>query len=222
MKALNKDVLSLERGTINRLLEPLDAQAREVIRKEALAVGIATAVSWNGTIDAFFVLWRNCNLVSHLGKIYYGRPGVRGTLSILRDVSAATIASAYLQDLTDMAGQAIGGMFGKHVGLVAAPLLDGGVNAVATLRIGHLAKARCRAFSSWKEPSTVDAVSGALREAAGFSKDVVTEVIKTVGGGVLRLPGKILGAVGDSLSGLWRKMTDDDVDPETAPAAGTA
>ena len=51
--ALSGEVRTLEQETVERLLEPLDRKARQVIRQEALGVGIATAVSWNGTVDAF-------------------------------------------------------------------------------------------------------------------------------------------------------------------------
>ena len=194
----------LERRHVQPLLAPLDKQAREIIRQEALATGVATAVSWNGTMDAFLVLWRSCNLASRIARIYYGRPGVRGTLSILRDVSAATLASAYLQDLTQMAGGTIGGAFGKTVGAVAGPLLEGGLNAVAMLRIGYLTQARCRSFQAWTEQGRVAAVRGALREAGLHTKEIVTEVIRTVGGGILDLPGRVLGKVTETLSALWR------------------
>lgn len=203
--ALSGDVRRLEQETVERLLEPLDRKARQVIRQEALGVGIATAVSWNGTIDAFLVLWRNANLCSRIARIYYGRPGARGTLAILRDVSAATIASAYLQDLTEAAGSALSGIFGKTVGALGGPLLDGGLNAVATLRIGYVAKARCRAFSAWTEATRAQALRGAFGEAATFSKEVVGEVIRTVGGGLWKLPQAALTKLGDALGGFFKR-----------------
>lgn len=215
MQAFSQRMRALEAGDIARLLEPLDKQVRTVIRQEALAVGVATAVSWNGTIDAFIVLWRNCNLASRIARIYYGRPGVRGTLGILRDVSAATLASAYLGDLTEVAGTALGGAFGKTVGVLGGPLLEGGLNAVATLRIGYLTRARCRSFSAWNEATRGDAVTGAFKEAARFSKDVVADVVRTVGGGILKLPGKILSKVAESLGGLFKPSEGD-----AAPATG--
>jgi hypothetical protein len=212
---LSARIRRLERETVERLLEPLDRKARQVIRQESLGVGIATAVSWNGTMDAFIVLWRNCNLVSRVARIYYGRPGPRGTLSILRDVSAAAIASAYLQDLTESAGGAVGSVFGKTVGALGGPLLDGAMNGVVTMRIGYVARARCRAFSGWNETTRKEAVTGAMKEAAAFSKDLVTEIVKTVGGGIFKLPGKALGKLGDALGGLWNRGGDPD--PEPAP-----
>lgn len=214
MSAFSQRMRTLEERDIARLLEPLDKQVRAVIRQEALAVGVATAVSWNGTIDAFVVLWRNCNLASRIARIYYGRPGVRGTLGILRDVSAATLASAYLGDLTEMAGTALGGAFGKTVGALGGPLLEGGLNAVATLRIGYLTRARCRSFSAWNETTRADAVKGAFKEAARFSKDVVGDVVRTVGGGILKLPGKLLAKVAESLSSIF-KPSEGDAAPVT-------
>ena len=216
MQAFSERMATLEQRDIAKLLEPLDKQVRAVIRQEALAVGVATAVSWNGTIDAFIVLWRNCNLASRIARIYYGRPGVRGTLGILRDVSAATLASAYLGDLTEMAGTALSGAFGKTVGAVGGPLLEGGLNAVATLRIGYLTRARCRSFSAWNEATRGQAVTEAFKEAGRFSKDVVGEVVKTVGGGILKLPGKLLAKVADSLGSIFKPApTGGDAAPAT-------
>lgn len=215
IEALSKKVGAFEKGTVGKLLAPLDRKASEVIRKEAMGVGVSTAVSWNGTVDAFIVLWRNCNLVARVATIYYGRPGTRGTLSILRDVSAATLASMYLEDLTEAAGSAIGGIFGKTVGVIAGPVMDGGLNAVATLRIGYVAKARCRAFEGWNERTRVEAVGEALKEAGLFTKEVVGAVVKTVGGGLLKVPGQVVSKLGGMLSGIWRKK-DDDPTPEPA------
>lgn len=213
---LSDRVRELERETVEHLLEPLDRKVRDVIRQEAVGVGIATAVSWNGTIDAFIVLWRNCNLVSRIARIYYGRPGVRGTLSILRDVSAATITSAYLQDLTEAAGGALGGLFGKTVGALGGPLLDGAVNGVVTLRIGYMAKARCRAFSAWNDVGRVEAARGAIKEAGALSKDVVTEILKTVGSGLWKIPTTALSKLGDAIGGFFKKPPEEGVEPAGA------
>jgi hypothetical protein len=213
--AFSARVQTLERETVERLLAPVDRKARAIIRQEALAVGMATAISWNGALDAFIVLWRNLNLVSRLARVYYGRPGAWGTLRILRDVSGATLASASLQDVSHAAGGALGSLAGKGVGVLAGPLLDGAVNAVVTLRIGYVARGRCRAFQAWNERTRARVAKEAFVEAAAFSKEVVTEIIRTVGGGILRLPATMLGKVGDALSGLWRRWSGEA--PESTP-----
>jgi hypothetical protein len=151
------------------------------------------------------VLWRNCNLVSRLATLYYGRPGARGSLSILRDVSAATLASAYLQDLSTAAGTALGGVLGTGLGAVAGPVLDGSLNALCTARIGYLAKARCRAFAAWTERTRVEALKGALSEAGAIASGLVFDLVKTVGGGLLSLPGRIASSVGSTVAGWFRR-----------------
>ena len=65
-----------------------------------------TALSPNGTLDAFLVLWRNVNLVASLARLYYGRPGLPGTWLILRDVSLAILLSSVLEQISDMGGRA--------------------------------------------------------------------------------------------------------------------
>ena len=205
LTALAAEVGAIERRRVGALLAPLDAKASEIIRGEALAVGVATAVSFNGTVDAFLVLWRNLNLVSRLANLYYGRPGTRGTLSILRDVSAATLASAYLQDVSEAAGGALGSVLGKSAGALAGPLLDGAMNAVVTARIGYLAKARCRAFAAWTERTRMQVLQDALSEAGLVTTGLVGDLIRTVGGGLLRWPGRVLGAAASTVSGWFRR-----------------
>jgi hypothetical protein len=216
LPALALRMAAIEHGTVAALLAPLDRKATDAIRAEATAVGISTAVSPNGTIDAFLVLWRACNLVSRIAQIYYGRPGPRGTLTVLRDVSAATLASAYLQELTEVAGGMVGAFAGKAAGALAGPVLDGSLNAIGTLRIGYVAKARCRAFSAWTERTRSAAVRGALLEAASLSRGVVTDLVKTVGGGILRLPARLLMGMTSAVAALFRPAQDPPPDPSGA------
>lgn len=199
------------------LLAPLDRKAADVIRAEAFRVGVATAVSPYGTLDAFLVLWRNVNLVAHVAQIYYGRPSPRGTLRVVRDVSVATIAGAYLQDLGEVAGDFLGSLAGKTAGFFAGPLMEGCLNGVATMRIGYLAKARCRAFQAWNERTAGQAVREALVEAGRFTTGLVGDLVRAVGGGLLRLPGKILGGLVDRLSALFSRSPTPD-----APGADAA
>ncbi|MFV1959090.1 MAG: DUF697 domain-containing protein [Planctomycetota bacterium] len=215
LPALSARVGELERGPVARLLAPLDRQAADVIRSEALKVGLATAVSPYGTLDAFLVLWRNVNLVAKIAGIYYGRPGMRGTFGILRDVAMATVAGAYLQDLAGTAGELIGSLAGKTAGFFTGPLMEGCLNGVATLRVGYLAKGRCRAFHAWTQRTACDAAQSALTEAARFSGGLVTDVVRVVGGGVLRLPARALAALVERITGTFKRPQVPP--PERAP-----
>jgi len=204
LPALVAELGDLERETVDRLLAPLDRKAAEAIRSEALRVGLATAVSPYGTLDAFLVLWRNVNLVTRVATIYYGRPGARGTLKVLRDVAMATMLGAYLEELGHVAGEAVGSLVGKTAGFFTGPLMEGCLNGVATLRIGYVAKSRCRAFHAWTPKTAPRAASDAISEAAHLSAGLVKDVITSVGGGLLSLTGSALAKLAEKVGGLFK------------------
>ncbi len=159
IEALRARVEALEKSHVEQLFAPLDEEANKTIRAEALAVGLGTAVSMNGTVDAWIVLWRNLNLVTRLATIYYGRPGVRGSLFVLRDVATAMFLASKLQGVLDGAAGFFGGWFGRTTGTMMGPVADGIVNALVTTRIGYVAKARCRSFQRWTESRVQDVIA---------------------------------------------------------------
>jgi hypothetical protein len=176
------EIESFERDRVDPLLRPLDAEAERVIRNEALGVGVATAISFNGTMDAFIVLWRNINMVSRVARIYHGRPGPRAGLAIYRDVAATALLSNYLDNITDQVGGFLGNWAGGVAGVVAGPLLDGGANALMTLRLGYLAKARCRSFQAWTDAHRRSVLMKCLKLAKDASVSVLSEIAAQTGG----------------------------------------
>lgn len=196
---------TFEHDRVDPILAPLDREADRLIRNEALAVGVSTAISPNGTLDAFLVLWRNANLVSRLGNLYYGKPGIRGNLLILRDVSSAALLATYLEGLAEAAGGILHGVLGSVAGVLAGPLMDGSVNALVTLRIGYLARARCRSFRAWTEATRKQALRDALAAARRHSGDVVAEIAKRAGGAVAGVTARLGSAVKGGVSALFRR-----------------
>ena len=213
-----EEMVRFERERIEPILAPLDREADRVIRSEALAVGVSTAISPNGTLDAFLVLWRNANLVSRLANVYYGKPGVTGSLRILRDVSGAALLATYLEGLTEAAGGLLRGVLGGVAGVVAGPVVDGSVNALATLRIGYLAKARCRSFKAWTDATRRQALMEALAAAKARSGEVVTEVAKAAGAVLGGITGKVGEAMKGGVSSLLKFFRGGEtVEPQEAP-----
>jgi hypothetical protein len=207
-----KTVATFEKTKVDPLLAPLDREADRVIRAEALSVGVATALSPNGTLDAALVLWRNANLVSRVANIYYGRPGVRGSFLILRDVSAAALLATYLEGLSEAAGGVLRGVLGSVAGVVAGPIVDGSINAIATLRVGYLAKGRCRSFKAWTDQSRKEALAEAVATARDRSGEILSEIARRAGAG--------LGGVGEVVKGwgasILKKLKGEDPDPATS------
>lgn len=180
--ALSIDLQTFEREHIEALLAPLDRKAKQIIHAEAVGVGVATAISMNGTVDAFIVLWRNANLIARVSRIYFGRPHLMGSLRILRDVAAIVVAARALEDVTDITGEVVGSLLGRMGGLIAGPVMDGGINAMMTLKLGYLAKRRCRSFKGWTAVQAAAISEGALQEVKAESGSVIADLMKRVGG----------------------------------------
>tara|TARA_B100000678_G_scaffold256316_1_gene234561 strand:- start:11070 stop:12197 length:1128 start_codon:yes stop_codon:yes gene_type:complete len=180
--ALLASLRKFEHEHIDRRLKLIDKEVDRLIHAEAVGVGVATAVSMNGTIDAFIVLWRNANLVAKVARLYFGRPNFRGSMLVLRDVAAMVVLSRALEDVTDLTGEVLGGILGRMGGILAGPLMDGAINAMMTLKLGYLAKRRCRSFESWslKQAGAIskEAMEGVRKE----SGSVITDLISASGG----------------------------------------
>lgn len=180
--AVSAELEAFERTEIEALLAPLDKRVNAVIHTEAVAVGVATALSMNGTVDAFIVLWRNANLVAKVSRIYFGRPHLMGSLRILRDVAAIVVAARALEDVTDITGDVVGSLLGRMGGLIAGPVMEGGINAMMTLKLGYLAKRRCRSFKGWSAGQAAAISEAVLKEVKAESNSVIGDLMKRVGG----------------------------------------
>jgi len=178
---LARELATFEHDRIEALLAPIDRQVERYIHAEASAVGAATAICMNGSIDAFIVLWRNANMVARVSRLYYGRPSLRTSAVVLRDVAASVILSRVLDDVTDMAGNALSGVLGKLGGLVAGPLMDGSVNALVTLKLGYLAKRRCRGFAAWSPKRSANAVTEVFAQLQAESANVASDLLAHCG-----------------------------------------
>ena len=185
-RELSARIVHFERNAMIPLLEPLDRRAEVLIHREAIAIGTMTALSPNGTVDAFIVLWRNVNLVASLARLYYGRPGLAGTWLIVRDVSSAILLSSVLERLSDMGGGILrrfgeGGRTIPLLGAVVGPMLDGTINGLMTMKVGYLAQERCRSFRAWDGRTK----RGILRRTFHLVSDsaglLVEELSRTVG-----------------------------------------
>ena len=180
--AFARRVMEFEKEHIELRLKPLDEKAEKLIHAEAVNIGMATAMSLNGTVDAFIVLWRSANLIAKLSRIYFGRPNLRGSLLVLRDVAAIVVLSRALEDVTDMTGDLIGTVLGKMGGLVAGPVMDGAVNALMALKLGYLTKRRCRAYRGWGKTQVRSISAEALTRVQAEATSVITEILKACGG----------------------------------------
>lgn len=183
--------------SMDPVLKSVDARADQLIYQEALAVGLATAASPNGVLDAFVMLWRGVKLVSEMGLLYYGRPGLFGTIAICRDVSMAVAVAGYMQNISESLGGVLAKTLGSVGGVIAGPAVDGITNALVLIRIGYLAKERCRSYRRWDAATQRSAVVTAVHMTQKIAVGLATEILRHVGWGVTALVGKAATKVGE-------------------------
>lgn len=212
VKDLDAALMKWSSATVTPILRDLDKKADRLIFQEGLSVGLATAISPNGTLDAFVMLWRSVQLSSELAKLYYGRPGFWGTLDVCRDVAVATAVAGYMQNISDSLGQLVTNGVGGVSGVVAGPAMDGILNALVLSRIGYLTQQRCRSFREWDTNGRKSAMSSALGSTRKIAVGLTTELLRQVGAGVG-------AAVGSAAKGVAHAAG---ATAETAATAATA
>lgn len=189
-------------GRLSPLLEPLDERAERLIYQEALGVGLGTAISPNGTLDAFVVLWRSVQLTGKLAQLYYGRPGPLGTIRILADVALATAAASCVQSVGDSLGGLVARSLGGVAGVVAGPLTQGITNALVMVRLGYLVQERCRSFRRWDGGAQRSALASAIQATQKVAFGLVTEILRQAGSGLGAVAGAAAKGVSQAAGGL--------------------
>lgn len=147
-----EELTSTAARELDRVLAPLDGRANQLIRRAAVEVATATAVSPSVLLDSLITLSRNVNLISKLADLYYGRPGPLGTLRILRAVLGSAAAAGALEIVSDHLSGALVEMTGSWSSRLIGPLGQGMVNGVVTMRFGAAARWRCRSLQRRRIP----------------------------------------------------------------------
>ena len=162
--------------TIDQVVAALDTEAKRLIRRAAVEVAVATAVSPSVLMDFMITFGRNVDLMSRLADLYYGRPGLLGTFRIGRDVLGTAAMAGALEIVSDNVTGALSEMTGAWTARIFGPLGQGLVNGVVTLRIGAAARMRCRSIGT-SRPGWQPWRPGDYRRALGSVRKMVQEAV---------------------------------------------
>ncbi len=205
---------------IDRLLEPLDRRARREIWQSATQIAVLTAVNPSALLDVLITLLRNIELMARLAKLYYGRPGVAGTLGIVRDVLAVAATAGIVEKIADGLTDALAEVAGSWTTRLAGPVGQGLTNGILTIRLGEAAQVRCRSLRSrrvgikpWSRAMWREAARRLAAAVAGRSRDLEHDFEE------LAPRRSALGRGIDRLRSLWSRQ--DDPAGTVCPSAGT-
>jgi putative membrane protein len=145
------------------LMAPLDEEARRLVSTAAQRVSVVTAVSPRALIDVLFVFVAAIRLIRQLARLYGGRPGTLGMISLLRHVIghlAITGGMAATDSLVQqMLGHGIAAKLSQRLG-------EGVLNGLLTARLGLAAidVTRPLPFTALPRPALADLAKDLLRK----------------------------------------------------------
>lgn len=145
------------------LMSPLDQEARRLVSSAAQRVSIVTAVSPRALIDVLFVFVASLRVIRQLARLYGGRPGALGMVSLMRHVIghlAITGGMAASDSLIQqMLGHGIAAKLSQRLG-------EGVLNGLLTARLGLAAidVTRPLPFTALPRPALADLAKDLLRK----------------------------------------------------------
>jgi putative membrane protein len=145
------------------LMTPLDAEARRLVSVAAQRVSVVTAVSPRAAIDVLFVFVASLRLIRQLARLYGGRPGALGMISLLRHVVAHLAITGGMAASDSVVQQMLGhGIAAK----LSQRLGEGILNGLLTARLGLAAidVTRPLPFTALPRPVLADLARDLLRK----------------------------------------------------------
>jgi putative membrane protein len=145
------------------LMSPLDVEARRLVSVAAQRVSIVTAVSPRAAIDVLFVLAAALRLIRQLARLYGGRPGALGMISLARQVVAHLAITGGMAASDSLVQQVLGhGIAAK----LSQRLGEGVLNGLLMARLGLAAieVTRPLPFTALPRPALTDLAKDLLRK----------------------------------------------------------
>ncbi len=165
-------------GGIERALETLNAEANTIIESTAKAVFASTAISQSGRLDGLVVMIAQVRMVWHLARLYHQRPHPSELLRLYYNVAITSLLAMQIEDLAieeqleplttpvlSMVAADRIPMAGSVVNIIVKSVIDGGMNAFLTLRVGVICRDYCSATAT---PNGTVVRRSAAREAASM------------------------------------------------------
>lgn len=177
-------------------LATLKDKSLPMIKENANAIFLSTAISQNGSLDSFMVLFSLLRMVWQLANFYETRPSLVSLLKLYLQVASVVLMARTLEDadlIEDQMEPLIASIIGESLAsaipgmvpianLVVSSLMEGTVNAFLTMRVGLIAQNYLGSAQALEKSSLRRATSTqALRHMGSIIKSNSSIVLKTVG-----------------------------------------
>lgn len=143
-----EDMTKLE--TVQQALQQLDDLSTPIIKENANAIFLTTAVSQNGSLDSLVVLFSLARMIWQLAKIYQTRPSLVSLVKLYMQVASVVLMARAIEDadlieyqleplIASIVGESVASAIPGMVpitNLVVSSLMEGAVNSFLTLRVG--------------------------------------------------------------------------------------
>jgi len=188
-------------GGIERALETLNAEANTIIETTAKAVFASTAVSQSGRLDGLVVMIAQVRMVWHLARLYHQRPHPSELLRLYYNVAITSLLAMQIEDLAieeqleplttpvlSMIAVDRIPVASSVVNIIVKSVIDGGMNAFLTLRVGVICRDYCGATATL---NGTEVRRSAAREAAsmlGFVPRDIKSLMSAIVRAVTRRP----------------------------------
>lgn len=167
------DGADLMRIAERTLMEPLDREASRLVARTATRVSVVTAVSPRAAVDMIFVAIAALGMIRRLATLYGGRPGMLGTIRLVRHIIAHLTVTGGLAAGDSLIQQMLGhGVVAK----LSARLGEGVLNGLLTARLGLAAieVARPLPFAALPKPALTDIAGDLIRRSETGSEKAVS------------------------------------------------
>lgn len=124
-----------------QVLIPIDRHAYGLVLRAARDTALATTLSPAALLDVAIVLWRNLRLVREIATLFGARPGLLGSMTLLRRMIENIAVAGIAESGEDLAVDALGGSLAAAV---STRVGQGVLNGLLTARIGLAAMHLCR------------------------------------------------------------------------------
>ena len=145
------------------LMTPLDQEARRIVSSAAQRVSVVTAVSPRALFDVLFVFVASLRMIRLLARLYGGRPGALGMISLMRHVISHLAITGGMAASDSLVQQVLGhGIAAK----LSQRLGEGVLNGLLTARLGLAAidVTRPLPFTALPRPALTDLATDLIRK----------------------------------------------------------